>query len=76
MDVSNLNQMKSRMNEAGWCEVEMLADSVSNCQTAPDFADTLIHKIGISTGDLDDDMQAWGLLAKWYDADFSSPAPF
>lgn len=76
MSPNELDQMKSRMVEAGWCEVELLAQVVSGCETGPDFADALIHKAGISTGDLDDDLQAWSLLAQWYDCGFSSAAPF
>lgn len=76
MQPTKLAQMKGVMMDAGWCEVDMLADAVSNCATGPEFADVLIHRIGISTGDLDDDTQAWSLLAQWYDDDFSTPAPF
>lgn len=76
MNAQTLNQMKSQMVEAEWCEIEMLADAVSGCETGPDFADALINRIGISTGDIDDDMQAWALLAQWYDCGFSTVAPF
>ena len=76
MSKENLEAMKARMVAAGWEEVNYIADEVLDCENGADVADVLIHRLDISTGDVDDWRDAWDLVCEWADGDFTAPAPF
>lgn len=76
MSAEKLEAMKGRMAEAGWEEVNYIADEVLDCEDGADVADVLIHRLDISTGDIEDWREAWELVCEWADGSFTAPAPF
>lgn len=76
MSKESLEAMKARMAEAGWEEVNYIADEVLDCENGADVADVLIHRLDISTGDIESSIEAWELVKTWADGGFTSPAPF
>lgn len=77
MSAENLQSMKARMNEAGWCGIDSIAGACADCEDGADVADVLVNVIGIETGDTDiGPVAAWRLVCEWADAGFADPAPF
>lgn len=76
MSKENLEAMKARMVEAGWDEIDEIAEAVLDCENGADVADVLIHHLDIGTGDVEDRCEAWNLVCEWADGDFAEPAPF
>ena len=77
MKAEMVSAMKARMSEAGWDEIDEIAEACVDCENGADVADVLVNVIGIKTGDTDvGPVAAWKLICEWADAGFADPAPF
>ena len=56
------------MREGGWDGVDEIAEVLRyrGIENGADFADALVHHVGVEVDDLPD-LQLWDLLCHWYD---------
>lgn len=75
MTAEKLAEMKARMNDAWWGDVDAITDACAECECPDSVADVMIYRLNIGTGD-SGPVEAWRLISEWADADFALPAPF